>query len=400
MRVIALVFAVLLIGAFAAHTPNRKMSSVLAQVQSLLKTNGPANKVFELLDGLEEDIRKEQAAHDALHATHQAQCDEEISFRRAEVDEAQDAFNRASSQESQCQTSLDKAEISLKTNLDDQEDVKNAIAEKDKRRVEEANLFAERTKQKKEADEAIREALKLLDELAIGKATLLQVSQAASVMIRKAVQFRQTSAFAPAIAALAQLASRDDKRYFDSDAVERVRELLLKVQDQVQAAFDAYKQAEDDAIAHYQETRRNLVKIGEDLAAEEATLRAHISEMNACIVEERAVQKEASSKRDRNAQLLDDATSLCESQFNSYEIATQARTDELRVIAQLRSIVQTRYEQLKGSAKVRADQDEFDEYVNRSEYEGDAYVKEGGKYNEAGATQAGYVRDEELERLF
>jgi exonuclease VII small subunit len=250
MRIIALVFAfALFAGAFAAYTPNRKMSSVLAQVQSLLQTGGPAQAVFDLLDGISEDVRKEQGAHDALHATHQTQCTEELEFRTGEVATAQDAFERSVAQGTKCQTSLSRAEASLEANLHNQEDTRQAIAEKDRLRREEAALYAIRVQQKHDADEAVDEGLRLLDELALGQASLLQVSNAAANMIRKAVTMRQTGAFAPAIAALAQVASNDI--YANGDAVERVRELLFKVKDQIQSAFDAYTHAENQAIELY-----------------------------------------------------------------------------------------------------------------------------------------------------
>jgi hypothetical protein len=398
MRIIALVFAfALCAGAFAAYTPNRKMSSVLAQVQSLLQTGGPAQNVFDLLDGITEDVRKEQSAHDALHATHQAQCSEELEFRTGEVATAQDAFDRSVAQATKCQTSLSRAEASLESNLHNQEETRQAIAEKDRIRREEAALYATRVQQKHEADQAVDEGLRLLDELALGQASLLQVSNAAANMIRKGVSMRQTGAFAPAIAALAQVASTDV--FANPDAVERVRELLFQVKEQIQAAFDAYTQAENSAIELYTQTRAALVHQLEDLEAEEQTLRGHIADMNVCLVEEAAVQVEATNKRNRNDQLLHDATNMCDTYFQQYTTATEGRNDELRVIAQLKAIVQQRFSQMTSGAYHRADQDVFDEHVNDSVYHDDDYVKNYANYNAQGAEQVGYNRNYDLERM-
>jgi hypothetical protein len=373
------------------------MSNVLAQVQNLLQNGGPSQQVFDLLDGIVEDVHKEQSAHDALHSTHQAQCDEEISFRQGEVAEAVDAIERSVAQQAKCQTSLQRAEASLEVNLQTQTETEHSIAEKDRIRREEAALFAARSVQKGEAFQAVDEGLRLLDELALGQTSLLQVSQATAHMIRKAVQMRQTSAFAPAVTALAQLASSDV--FADSSAVERVRDLLLQVKDQIQAAFDAYFNAEQAAIELYNTTRAALVSQLEDLRHEEATLRGHIADMNLCVIEEAAVQNEAAGKRDRNTQLLNDATALCDTYYRQYSTASEARNDELRAIAQLKSLVQQRFAQFTGGVAHRADSDDFEDYANHSEYVGDEYTKQGGNFNHEGAQQVGYDRNHDLERL-
>jgi len=211
---------------------------------------------------------------------------------------------------------------------------------------------------------------------------------------------RKIGAFAPAVSAFTALATSDDATtYYDADAVERVRALFQKVRDEVNSAFDSYTQAEQAAIELYKKTRAQLVNHLADLKADEQTLRNHLDEMNNCVHQEGQVQASATKKKERNQGLLDDATDLCETQENQYAQATAARKEELRVLAELRGIVEKRYAQFSKGAAHRADVDEFKAYENQSEYERENYTKEGGEFNAGGAASAEFERNEELERF-
>merc|ERR1711907_763271 len=105
--------------------------------------------------------------------------------------------------------------------------------------------------------------------------------------------------------------------------------------------------AEQAAIELYKKTRAQLVNHLADLKADEQTLRNHLDEMNNCVHQEGQVQASATK-------------------------------EELRVLAELRGIVEKRYAQFSKGAAHRADVDEF---------------------NAGGAASAEFERNEELERF-
>lgn len=207
---------------------------------------------------------------------------------------------------------------------------------------------------------------------------------------------RHVSTFAPAVVAFNQLAmSADPQTYYDADAVEKVRQLFEKVKGEINAAFDSYTQAEQAAIAAYQKLKAELEGHLADLKADEQTLRHHRAEMAECIEQETEIIAEAQAKKTRNEGLLSDAQSLCAHQEDQYHAANEARSDELRVIAELRAIVQNRYKQFSGHVAHRADVDKFAAHNNTSEFKEDAYVKNGGEFNAAGAKSVDFKRNKD-----
>mmetsp|Transcript_37014 Transcript_37014/g.33278 ORF Transcript_37014/g.33278 Transcript_37014/m.33278 type:complete len:402 (+) Transcript_37014:58-1263(+) len=400
MRTYLFIFALVLISSASAFKTRRTMGTMLAQVRSMMNSQGPASDVFGLLDQMVAEVKDEQGEHDALRAKQQAQCQQEFDFRNSEIEEAQRAQQAAAEHKEVCSASRENDLANIETNLNNQKQTQETLNRIAAQRQKEAAAYAARVKQHAAAIQAINEAEEYLDLLAAGQASFVQVSAAATNLIKKGVELGKTAAFAPAVVAFTQLAAKDEPTtYFDSDAVERVRELFEKVRDEVNDAFDSYTTQEENAIAAYQEMKALLEKHLSDLIADEATLRAHLDEMNRCIKQETQIYNDAVAKENRNTGLLNDATSLCQHQEESYQQATLARADELRVIAELRGIVEKRYKQFSKHVAHRADVDEFKAHENASEYAGDNYNKQGGEFNAAGAASANYERNEELERF-
>lgn len=365
-----------------------------------MEAKGPASDVFALIDNLEHEVHEEQANHDKLRAQQQQQCDQEINFRKGEIAEAQQAQSVSAAHQAKCESSRDNDVANIEINIQNQENTKDKIAKLIAKRQDEAAAYARRSTQHKESLDVIRVAEEYLDQLVTGAASLAQIAHSSTKLIKKSIEMRHVSAFAPAVVAFNQLAmSADPQTYYDSDAVERVRALFNKVRDEINSAFDAYTQAEQAAIDAFKKQKAELEGHLADLIADEKTLRRHLAEMNACVNQEIEIQKEAKAKEERNAGLLGDATSLCAHQEAQYHKATEARTDELKVLAELRRIVEKRYKEFSAHVAHRADADQFAAHNNTSEYQDDAYVKNGGKFNAGGAEQSGFKRDKELERF-
>jgi ABC-type microcin C transport system permease subunit YejB len=77
--------------------------SVLSQVEAKLKAGGPVEQVIRLLEEYEEQIRTEQANHDALYERQTVECEDEAAYRAQEVKEATSALADGRSQLSSCE---------------------------------------------------------------------------------------------------------------------------------------------------------------------------------------------------------------------------------------------------------------------------------------------------------
>lgn len=168
-------------------------------------------------------------------------------------------------------------------------------------------------------------------------------------------------------------------------------------------SWSDYEDDEAAAIELYNTTvaalEADLAKLRED----EATLVAHIADMEACIDLQTATFNEAVNKFDRNTSLLGHAKDTCNDWFDKYESETQARDEELSLIADVQAICEKRFGDMDGKAAERANafEYEWDPVTNKYVYTAsEDFVHDETTYNEVGATGAGYNRDTTLEKFF
>lgn len=66
---------------------------------------------------LEDQIRDEQAEHDAMLERNQASCKTEAAFRHGEIIEGQSALRRATNHFAACESSLNQAKVALEMTI-------------------------------------------------------------------------------------------------------------------------------------------------------------------------------------------------------------------------------------------------------------------------------------------
>lgn len=76
------------------------------------------------------------------------------------------------------------------------------------------------------------------------------------------------------------------------------------------------------------------------------------------------------------------------------------RNDELELIEQVKVMVQARFGDISEDTAERADEEDFSDYENEYNYESAGeYQHETSDYNENGAENAGFEREEQLENI-
>jgi hypothetical protein len=366
-------------------------SSILAEISAQMRNGGRADEIYKMLDKLEREVLSEQAEHDVLYYSQKQQCDDEAAFRAQEVDDADFAIDRASNEREQCSAAQTKSEAGLEQNLVDQASVNEQIASAQETRKSDRALYKKRTQDHDDLVEAIDECLDLLRELK-SEGSFVQISQKATNLLIKSSRIRMTKHVAPFIAALAQL-----NQHSDQSAVTRVIELLNELRDNTEASQADYDQQEADSIQRYNDLIDSLTSEKNRLESEEPVLRTHIADMKQCVSRQNATYEEAYAKQTRNQGIFDDSASLCASWIAEYTSETDTRNYELELVADLRDMIYRRY----GESHEGMTWEEQQEYKNNYVYSrGEKYTYDQTAYNEAGATGAGYTRDESLEKLF
>jgi hypothetical protein len=400
MKTVVLLLALGLVAQAAMNRSPKHLTSdfILAQVKSRLTAQGPLNEVYELLDTLEKQIRDEQIAHDDSRIIQNKNCVDEEAFRTKEINDAKFAMERALAEEKRCQGALDKSNDLLTKNRKDQEINRAALEAQINQRDADKKLYDQRKQDHADLISAIDRSVDIVNSLLEPQSTgaLIQLNRQLTNLLVVSSRNRQTKSAAPIITAMAQIALN---KFSNQASVEKVLGLLETLRKNTEKSEDNYDEDERKSIELYNEVVAELGNEYDRLLSEEAVLVKHVADMTACVANEKAVFEEAQRKFIRNTELLESSRALCESWESQYQVETDNRNEELDVISDLREITKRRLSQLKGDAAKRADQDAFDAYKNKYEY--DAYQKfksDDTVYDEKGAKGAGFVRDQSLEK--
>jgi sugar-specific transcriptional regulator TrmB len=80
------------------------------------------------------------------------------------------------------------------------------------------------------------------------------------------------------------------------------------------------------------------------------SLEDHIDEMKQCVLEESLVMSASEQKVNRNTNLLNKSTSMCDAFQDEYKLAKESREEELELIETIRKMVNHRLSQFSGTS--------------------------------------------------
>lgn len=160
-------------------------------------------------------------------------------------------------------------------------------------------------------------------------------------MLKNAVKIRKVHHLAGVMSALSQLASKELQA--DEALFEKVKTMLTNFRVKIQEEYEAEAESEQNAIAAYNEDKSRLTILIENLASQKSGLQDEIKELDKCIVTQSGIITAATSKRNRNQNLLDDASSLCAAVEEEYHSSTEARSEELDLLRAIRERVEARF---------------------------------------------------------
>jgi len=164
-------------------------------------------------------------------------------------------------------------------------------------------------------------------------------------MIQIATATGSHKIYAPVFASFAQLATRE--KQIDDSALERVAQLIETLREKVQEAYNAFAEADAEAVQAFNDQKERLENNLARLEAQRARLEREVDELSQCIGTQSAIAQTAANKLHRNQQLWDQAKGLCYTFDQEYNYATQTRRQELQLVAELEALVERRFAQVE-----------------------------------------------------
>lgn len=205
----------------------------------------------------------------------------------------------------------------------------------------------------KMALEAFPEIYRLMDEIANGGESFVQLTSHVTKMVPHIAKVGAMKTMNPMLSALATLTtniSNNDKVFF-----EKMKGVVEGFENDVKA--EIAKRGEEDA--HFQNEYNitkgklkseiaRLVQLIEDLTTE-------IHRLQQCITVQKVNLNSANEKFRRNSTLMEKAEAMCHSMSEQFHKATEARIDEMELLKAIMVKVEERYSQISHGATERGD---------------------------------------------
>jgi PBP1b-binding outer membrane lipoprotein LpoB len=375
MRTAALCLILLIVSANATSlfdkyplnfSAKRSIMTLLTQVEAKLKMGGPLDAITKLLEDFVTEVTEEQVQHDQLWASQQKQLAEEYAFRESEIQQAEAALAEAQETLDGCNSQQVRAEQDLDTTKRQLAEDRNFLALVEETRRREAYAFETETTIYQTVSRAIDEALAILEEIWSGESSFLQLSKHMNGLVKSAVKIRKVHLLSGVMAAMSQLASKDLQA--DEALLEKVKTLLSNFREKTDTEYREAAAAEEAAIAAYNEDKARLTEGINSLETQQEGLESELKQLTKCIVTQTGIVQSASTKRDRNQRLLEDAQALGQSVADEYASATASRKEELELLSAIRERVEARFSELSEDVVERGEEDTFT-YTNEYAYE-------------------------------
>jgi len=304
------------------------------------------DQFVKVIQGLFEDLDRDQQKHDAVLVEMNKQCAEEQKFRDQEVSDAKKAFNEAESSKKVCQGKFDTA-TQLKKESENL--LQDEITKKEQRtqiRNEEHRIFVDTKAQYDEAIAFLREFIVLVRSKLTQGNTQASFIQFSENLLRHTAGLKRLDAAVPVLVMLAQYTSAQAGSYQEfngSEAAATLQEKLDSLLKTLESDLTKIIETENQRVADFNDFLVAVNKNIADLEASIEDLKAQLKSMGECIARESAISADAAAKESRNADLRTKASNMCIQFAKEVMEATQARRTEMAVIEEILTLLRIRF---------------------------------------------------------
>ncbi|CAD8054017.1 unnamed protein product [Paramecium sonneborni] len=316
----------------------RSIMNIMVEVENKIKAHSPLDTIKGVLDNFKSAVAQEQGTHDEVYGAQQAECVSEIAYRRAEVEDATGTLKIANGILKTSNILLRKTQATL----GEVENILNTVSLHvgliNDARKEDTQSYNRGAVTFNDAINAIDDSLDLAAALAKGGASLIQVAEMTSRLMKASVSTKMNKAFMAPLAALAQITQEEDS----VSAAERLAQLLQTLRSNVEEAWASYTAENTNALALFSQQKDLYLASQSRLDSSKGRLTTKAENLQGVISVQTAVAQAATNKKQRNQTLWDDAADLCHSFDVEYQAVTQGRRQELVLVQELERLAERR----------------------------------------------------------
>ncbi|CAD8138122.1 unnamed protein product [Paramecium pentaurelia] len=316
----------------------RSIMNIMVEVENKIKSHSPLDTIKGVLDNFKSAVAQEQGTHDEVYAAQQAECESEISYRRAEVEDATGTLKIANGILKTSNILLKKTQATL----GETENILNSVSLHidliNDVRKEDTQSYNRGAVTFNDAINAIDDAIDLGVALVKGEASLIQVADMTTKLMMASVATKMNKAFMAPLAALASIKQEEDA----AGAAERLVQLLQTLRANVEEAWASYTAENTNALALFTQQKDLYLATQGRLDSSKEKLSSKAENLQGVISVQTAVAQAATNKKQRNQTLWDDAADLCHSFDVEYEAVTAGRRQELVLVQELERAVERR----------------------------------------------------------
>ena len=305
----------------------KSLKEVLMSVNSKLKTGAPLDSILKMLDDLKRDVTDEQNRHDKVYNDQMLECQDEYKFRSQQVDDSSATLEKAIRERDSCNGTRVKDLVDYQVNQATQKQAQDNL---DILNIQIDKITADfkgKQDDHNNALDALKSCVDILDELFAESpetASFTQLAKTTSAILLTSAKIYGTKHYSSLLSIMAQISSQRDI-LTDNAALEKIRELLDHLKDNVLKSFQDYQDEETKMEQDFAQRKIILQEYVSSLQESEKKLMKNIEEMDSCLSVESSIISAAADKKDRNEGLMNSSKSMCDNFENEYREATDAR---------------------------------------------------------------------------
>ncbi|CAD8177242.1 unnamed protein product [Paramecium octaurelia] len=326
------------------YTKQRSITAVMAEVEMKIKSHSPLDAVLNVLTLFRDSVNEEQVNHDQIFNVELRECQAEYEFRNAEIQNAKSTLRDSNAQLSTCQYSKQRTIEQQQVNQQQENTFQQHLNTILTTAESESAYFKRRSRQYEDSLHAIDEALTILEGISFGYRSFSELSKVSQRMLQTSFDINKTPLYAPIFNAFIQLANQGES--VDLSALQQVEHLLKDLRSAIQDAYDQFSESNAQSVGLFNLQKEQVNKVLSRLQGQHERQQVKLDKFSACIGVQSAVSNSASSKQQRNQQLLEQAQALCSTFQTEYNYGTQARRSEIQLVNQLEEMVRQRFEEV------------------------------------------------------
>ena len=304
----------------------RSLKEVLMSVNTKLKTGAPLDSILKMLDEIKSDVTEEQLRHDKVYNDQMLECQDEYKFRLQQVEDSSSTLEKAIRERDSCNGTRIKDVVDYEVNQATQKQTQGNLDIVESQLSKTLAEYQQKQVDHNDALDALKSCVNILGELFVDapEESLAQLSQATGKLLLTSARIYSTNHYSSLLSILAQISSQRDI-LSDDTVLEKIKELLTHLKDNVLKSFQDYQDEEKKIEQDLNDRKTILQQYFASLQESEKKLVKDIEDMDSCLSVENSIVSAASDKKERNEGLMNSAKSMCDNFEHEYKEATDAR---------------------------------------------------------------------------